>query len=493
MVNMRQSRLAWMVSFALLVMFAAPFASAQTSQQAVVDLNHDGVVNFADYVIFAKSWRQEASWLEPNAILGLQDFAAMANRWLEGSVPVTYVQWLGHSSVKVWAGDKVVYVDPRNLTTSPKDATVVLVTHSHSDHYSTDGIARVSQADTVFMAPPDIIAMYGKGQAIAPDQVVDVAGVRIIAVRAYNITTTNHPRANNWLGYIIQFGPQRIYVAGDTDLTDEMKALKDIDGAFLPAGGTYTMTAVQAAEATKYVNPVVAIPYHWGEIVGTVTDAQAFARAASSNAKVMTKGEILCSTDWGKDFSLITHWRLDEQAGNIVLDSAGSFQGTANGSPVWQPAAGVMAGAVQLDGQDDYISTPFVIDPSSGPFSVFAWVKGGAAGQAILSQIGGSNWLCVDSVTGCLGTELKVAGRTAKPLWSTAIVTDGAWRRVGLVWNGANRILYVDDIEVARDSTGAATAAKTGLYLGAGSSLQSGAFWSGLIDDVRVHNKAVKP
>jgi L-ascorbate metabolism protein UlaG (beta-lactamase superfamily) len=489
MMNTQQGRFGCLASLVIAVTLVAQFAFAQT----IPDLNHDGVVNFTDYSLFAKSWRQQASWLEPNGVVDFNDLAVMSGRWLEGSVPVTYVQWLGHSSVKVWAGDKVVYVDPRNLTTSPKDATVVLVTHTHTDHYSSDGIKAVSNDNTVFMAPPDVVSMYQKGQAVAPDQIIDLPGVRIITVRAYNITTTNHPRANNWLGYIIQFGPQRVYVAGDTDLTDEMKALKDIDVAFLPAGGTYTMTATQAAEATKYINPVVAIPYHWGEIVGSLTDAQAFARACACNAKVMTKGEILSSTDWGRDFSLTAYWRLDEQAGNIVLDAAGSFQGTANGSPTWQPTAGIMNGALQFDGSDDYVSTPFVLDPSAGPFSVFAWIKNGQAGQAIVSQIGASNWLSINSATGCFGTELKVTGRSSKPLWSTAVVTDGSWHRVGLVWDGTSRILYMDDAEAIRDSAGTPASFKTGLYLGSGSGLQPGTFWSGLIDDVRVHLRAIKP
>ncbi len=492
MMETQQGRFGWLASLAIAVTLAA-FSFSQVPQQTSPDLNHDGVVNFADFLVLAKSWRQPASWLDPNDKVDFNDVAALSSRWLEGAVPVTYVQWLGHSSVKVWAGDKVVYVDPRNLTTSPHDATVVLVTHSHSDHYSTDGIARVSKADTLFLAPPDIVSTYGTGQAIAPDQVVDLPGVRIIAVRAYNISTTNHPRANNWLGYIIQFGPQRVYVAGDTDLTDEMKALKDIDVAFLPAGGTYTMTAVEAAGATKYLNPVVAIPYHWGENVGTLADAQSFARACVCNAKVMTKGEILSSADWGRDFSLMVYWRLDEQAGNIVLDSAGSYQATANGNPAWQPNAGVMGGALQFDGLDDYISTPFVLDPSAGPFSVFAWIKGGSAGQSILSQIGVSNWLSINASTGCFGSELKVSGRSTKPLWSQSIVTDGNWHRVGLVWSGTNRILYVDDVEAGRDGAGFPSAAKAGLYLGAGSGLQAGTFWSGQIDDVRVHNRAIIP
>jgi L-ascorbate metabolism protein UlaG (beta-lactamase superfamily) len=456
---------------------------------ASTDINHDAIVDFLDYAILANSWLQEA----PEQTADFREVETLADHWLEGAVPIAYVQWLGHSSVKVWAEDKVVYVDPRNLDTAPHDATVVLVTHTHSDHYAPADIAKVSNADTIFMAPPDVVAAYGKGQAVAPGVTIELSGLRITTIPAYNISTTNHPKSNNWLGYIVEFGPQRIYVAGDTDLTDEMKALQDIDVAFLPAGGTYTMNAVQAAEATKYVNPVVAIPYHWGEVVGTLADAQTFARMAACNAKVMTKGEILGSMDWGTDFSLIAHWRLDELNGVIASDSVGSADAAVYGEPLWQPTGGKIVGALQLDGLDDYLSTPYVIDPSSGPFAVSAWVKGGLPGQTILSQVGGANWLTSDGTTGALGTELKGTGRNTKALWSQTPITDGNWHRVGLVCDGTNRTLYIDGVEAANDTAASPVLSKGGLYIGAGASLQVGTFWSGLIDDVRVHNHAVAP
>jgi L-ascorbate metabolism protein UlaG (beta-lactamase superfamily) len=489
MLNVRQGRFGGLASLIIAMMLLTGLAFAQT----VPDLNHDGVVNFLDYGILAKSWHRPASWDGNDTVVDFNDLAAMSGCWLEGAVPVTCIQWLGHSAVKIWAGDKIVYVDPRNLTTSSHDATVVLVTHLHSDHYSVDGIKAASNDNSIFMAPPDVVAAYGKGQAIAPDQVVDLPGIRITAVRAYNITLTNHAKANNWLGYIVQFGPQRVYLSGDTDLTDEVKAVRDIDVAFLPAAGPSDMSLAQAAEATKYINPVVAIPYHWGDLFGSVTDARTFARTAACNAKVMTKNEILCSTDWGRDYSLTACYPLDEQSGGIVPDAVGSFVGTAKGNPAWQPTGGLMDGALQFDGSDDYVSTPFILDPSAGPFSVFAWVRGGQAGQCILSQIGGSNWLSIDPVTGCFGTELKTTGRSAQPLWSTAIVTDGSWHRVGLVWNGTNRILYVDDAEVVRDSVATPASFKTGLSIGAGADFWATAFWSGLVDDVRIHLRAIRP
>ncbi|MGE5295235.1 MAG: LamG domain-containing protein, partial [Solirubrobacterales bacterium] len=161
--------------------------------------------------------------------------------------------------------------------------------------------------------------------------------------------------------------------------------------------------------------------------------------------------------------------------------------------PIWQPTGGKVKGALQFDGNDDYVSTPFVRDPSQGPFSVFAWVKGGTPGQVILSQTTGVNWLMADPSDGALATELKSAGRAGKALKSAASVTDGAWHRVGFVWDGSNRILYVDGIEAAKDTQTALAGTYAGMQIGAGSALAPGTFWSGWIDDVRIYNRVVGP
>jgi len=205
--------------------------------------------------------------------------------------------------------------------------------------------------------------------------------------------------------------------------------------------------------------------------------------------------EVLMSY-WGQevyDSTLIAYWKLDETSGIMAADSIGANNGTLVGDPIWQPAGGRVRGALQFDGIDDYVSTPFVVDPAKGPFSVFAWVKGGGPGQVILSQAGGANWLMAGASDGVLMTDLKSAGRQGKALTSTAVVTDGNWHRVGLVWDGSNRILYVDDVEVARD-TQANFAGSTGnLSIGAGSTMAPTSFWKGLIDDVRIYNRVVEP
>ena len=197
---------------------------------------------------------------------------------------------------------------------------------------------------------------------------------------------------------------------------------------------------------------------------------------------------------WGQEIPspfLIGHWKLDEAEGIIAFDSAGVNDATVIGVPAWQPAGGLIGGAMQFDGST-VIAANAVLNPADGPFSVFAWVKGGASGQVILSQAGGADWLMV-TAEGVLMTELKQSGRQGKSLTSASIITDGSWHRVGLVWDGANRILCVDDVEVARDIQTSLSGSTGGLHIGAGCSLAPGTLWSGLIDDVRIYNRVVQP
>lgn len=195
----------------------------------------------------------------------------------------------------------------------------------------------------------------------------------------------------------------------------------------------------------------------------------------------------------GGDPGLIGYWRLDETAGAVAADEARTAHATLVGDPQWQPAGGKISGAIQLDGVDDHLTTPFVLNPANGRFSVFAWIKGGAPGQVILSQDIGDNWLMAGAPDGALITELKSIGRQGKPLSSKVVIADGQWHNVGLTWDGSNRVLYVDGAEVTRDTQPNLPGSETGLCIGAGGKPGAGAFWSGLIDDIRIYNRAVKP
>jgi hypothetical protein len=192
----------------------------------------------------------------------------------------------------------------------------------------------------------------------------------------------------------------------------------------------------------------------------------------------------------------VAHWKLDETEGFVVHDSVGdhdAFVLTEN--PLWRPADGQINGALELDGIDDFVSVPFVLDPAEGEFSVFAWIKGGEPGQVVLSQIGGANWLWADPLDGKLMTSLSApAGRfPPQPLTSETVITDGDWHRVGFTWDGSNRILYVDDVEVAKDTQSSLAGSDGGLYIGAGKDREVGSSFSGLIDDVRIYDRAVTP
>jgi len=199
---------------------------------------------------------------------------------------------------------------------------------------------------------------------------------------------------------------------------------------------------------------------------------------------------------WGQpvdDPTLIAHWALDESEGTIAQDSAGTNDAVTFGDPLWQPTGGIVDGAIQLDGIDDCVIIGSMPNPTEGPFSVFAWLKGGAPGQVVLSQIGVGNWLSADPSEGNLMTELKGPGRGAAALLSQTNITDGIWHRIGLVWDGSHRTLYVDDVAVAEDAQTDLEASENGLYIGAGTAMEPGSFWSGLIDDVRIYNRPVTP
>jgi hypothetical protein len=193
------------------------------------------------------------------------------------------------------------------------------------------------------------------------------------------------------------------------------------------------------------------------------------------------------------DPTLLAHWALDEAAGTTAADSIGNNNLTVRGGATWQPAGGKIGGALALDGQGGYTaSARAVLNPAQGPFSVIAWVKGGAPNRVIVSQAAGANWLYLNEY-GMLTTDLNSAGRNGKSLTSTASVLDDQWHRVVLTWDGTNRTLQMDGAEVARDTQSGLAASTDCLNLGAGKNSSPTSFWSGLIDDIRIYSRAVQP
>ncbi len=197
---------------------------------------------------------------------------------------------------------------------------------------------------------------------------------------------------------------------------------------------------------------------------------------------------------WMKPLGEAARWRFDEASGNKAADDIGTYDADVFGNPLWRPDGGRVGGALEFDGVNDFVRTPFVIDPTDAPVSVFAWIKGGAPGQVILAQEDGANWLRASAdQNGVLTTELKGPGRPGTVLSSDAVITDGQWHHIGIVWDGSTRILYVDQQEVARDMQLSVPASQGGFLIGVAANADPTTLFAGTIDDIRVYRRVVVP
>ena len=196
-----------------------------------------------------------------------------------------------HSSIRLDEG-KIIYSDPYNIRNATHDADIILITHSHFDHYSPEDISKVMKADTVIVCPISMTELKELGltvKQVTPGDSFEVLGIKFEAVPAYNIGKPFHPKPNGWLGYIINSPNNgRIYVAGDTDITPENKQVK-CDIALVPAGGTFTTDALQAAELINTIRPKYAIPVHYGTVAGNPEDGDIFRKSVVSDVKVVIK------------------------------------------------------------------------------------------------------------------------------------------------------------------------------------------------------------
>ncbi len=201
------------------------------------------------------------------------------------------IVWINHASFRLASEGCVVYIDPWKLPGEPHDADVVFVSHSHFDHCSPPDVARVSKDDTTVIAPGETVTELPAATAITPGKCITIGDVTIEPVAAYNIGKKFHPKDNGGCGAVITMGGKRIYYAGDTDLIDEMSGLGEPNAALLPVGGTYTLTAAEAAKACEVIGCKIAIPYHWGDIVGQASDAKTFAQQAPCAVTILQPGE----------------------------------------------------------------------------------------------------------------------------------------------------------------------------------------------------------
>jgi L-ascorbate metabolism protein UlaG (beta-lactamase superfamily) len=210
-------------------------------------------------------------------VVALMLLAAAAPGAKEAITMTEKLHWLGHDTFR-FDGPPVVYVDPYQLGDGLPAADVILITHDHFDHLSPADVAKIHKPGTVVVAPKEVEGKLSFPiTVIALGETKTVAGVKVKAVPAYNTNKTFHPKADGKVGFVITLGGVTYYHAGDTDVIPEMTGLAP-DVALLPVSGTYVMTADEAAKAARQIKPKVAVPMHYGAIVGSDADAKKFAK-----------------------------------------------------------------------------------------------------------------------------------------------------------------------------------------------------------------------
>jgi L-ascorbate metabolism protein UlaG (beta-lactamase superfamily) len=188
------------------------------------------------------------------------------------------INWLGHSSFRIMS-NIIIYIDPWKVNEHIK-ADIIFITHSHFDHMSIPDINNLSKKETIIIAPysskEELSEIKNEIIFLKPNQKININEISINSIPAYNKERDYHPKSKEWLGYIIEIDGERIYFAGDTDYIPEMDKLKNIDIAFLPISGTYTMDVNEAVEAALEIHPRYVIPTHYGDIIGDSDDAKEF-------------------------------------------------------------------------------------------------------------------------------------------------------------------------------------------------------------------------
>ena len=191
------------------------------------------------------------------------------------------IQVLCHSSIHM-KRDMTIYFDPFQINHDYNDADIILITHDHYDHYSEEDIDRVVKKDTIIVAPMDLkekLLNHGfqieQIVLVEPNQNYQIKGIEVHTIPAYNTNKAFHKKEYGWVGYLIMLDGITYYIAGDTDITEENLQVR-CDVAFVPVGGTYTMTYEEGARLVNQIHPKIAVPIHYGSIVGTKEDGKKF-------------------------------------------------------------------------------------------------------------------------------------------------------------------------------------------------------------------------
>jgi L-ascorbate metabolism protein UlaG (beta-lactamase superfamily) len=198
------------------------------------------------------------------------------------------IHWLGHAAFRIETKESInIYIDPFKLKNADPKADIILITHDHFDHCSDEDIEKIYKPSTVIIGPKSVSSQPKQTvKNISAGQTIKEGDIKITAVASYNPSKEFHPKAAENVGYVLEIEGEKVYHAGDTDLIDEMKDIKT-DIALLPVGGTYTMDYEQALKAVETIKPKIAVPMHYGKIVGSVSDAQKFKEKCSCEVRIL--------------------------------------------------------------------------------------------------------------------------------------------------------------------------------------------------------------
>ena len=241
-------------------------------------------------------WERYPGYHEMSVFTTLEELLKDHESWQEEDYTMTdKIEVFCQNSIRIRDRIGNIYIDPFRMEEEPHDADIIFITHEHFDHYSPEDIGKAAGEHTTLVIPEsmegriaDVSGLMKKTVTVKPGEAYETDGLEFETVAAYNIDKSFHPKSAGWVGYILKIDGRRVYIAGDTDATEEAKAVQ-CDVALVPIGGTYTMNAEQAAELINILKPDTAIPVHYGSVVGSSKDADRFAGKVGQPVRVEIK------------------------------------------------------------------------------------------------------------------------------------------------------------------------------------------------------------